>query len=192
MKNTIKKIAYIAMGVILTGTIAIASVAMASTQQNSGTTANGQTTANGSFHKFNRGPGMGRPGMMGTPPALTGTRYQILGQITAISGTTLTVKDSNGTSFTVDAAKANVVVNGAKSTIANLAVNDEVMVNGLAKDSTTTQITANHIVKGTTKIDLSTLKNLKEKEGKGFGMGMGRGMGMGGFEPQEQAETTQQ
>jgi hypothetical protein len=112
----------------------------------------------------------------GTPPArpaLTGFRYQILGQITAISGNTVTVNDANGATYTVDATNANIVINGTKSTISGLAVNNLISVGGSAVDGTTTQITARQITKGTTKIDLSTLK------GK-FGMGRGQGM-HGGF-----------
>lgn len=101
----------------------------------------------------------------GTPPvrpALTGFHYRIIGQITAISGTTVTVKDSAGATFTLNAAAADIIVNGAKSTIANLAVNDLIMAGGTAADGTTTQIAARQITKGTEKIDLSTIK-----EGRG-------------------------
>ena len=250
MKITPKNAVMFALGIFVAGSLAITSVAMASTQQNSTTQVAAQTNQTKSGFGMGRGFGMKRPGMRGgiiggitaisgntitvlgkdgktytvdatgatitvngtastitglvtgdqiivkgtpsttdatkitakmiakgTPPArpaLTGFHYQIIGQITAISGNTITVKDGSGTIFTIDASTANITVNGTKSAIANLAVNDEIMVGGKAADGTTTQITANQIRKGTEKFDLS-LK--KEGLGKGFGMGRGHGIG---------------
>lgn len=105
--------------------------------------------------------------------------YRILGQITAISGNNLTVKDSNGTSYTVDSTSANIIVNGTKSTVSNLAVGDQIMAGGFAKDSTTTTIKAGNIFKGTAKMDKTTMQNLK---GQGFGNGMEMDFGPG-FNP---------
>ncbi len=102
--------------------------------------------------------------------------YRILGQITALNGNTLTVKDSNGTSYTVNvtADKTNVIINGEKADVSKLAVGDQIMVGGFAKDSTTTTITAGQILKGTEK-----RQGLGPKMGQGQGKGQGRGMGTG-------------
>ncbi len=70
------------------------------------------------------------------------------GQITTISGNTLTVQSKNGTTFTVDATSAKVMVNGQASSVSGLAVNDQILVQGQPASAGSTQITAQAIFKG--------------------------------------------
>jgi hypothetical protein len=90
----------------------------------------------------NRGPGMGRP-MMG--PGVVGT-------VSAVSGTTITVAGRTGfgsttatTTYTVDASSATVLKNNATSTISSIAVGDRIFVQGTVSG---TSVTAKTIFDG--------------------------------------------
>lgn len=98
----------------------------------------------------------------------------LFGEITAISGTTLTVKGKDGIIYTVDAASAKVTVDGKVSTLTDLAVGDKVVVKSAEKIAAgTTQVTATAISKGFPKI-----APLKKAFKKGFKMGRGMHKGM--------------
>ena len=72
----------------------------------------------------------------------------VFGNITAISGNTLTVqgKINSSTAYTVDATNARITINGATSTLSALAVSDQISVRGTPNG--TNQITAKTIAKG--------------------------------------------
>lgn len=55
----------------------------------------------------------------------------VFGQVTAISGTTITITDSrNSTTYTVGASNATVTKNGAASSVAGIAIGDTISVQG--------------------------------------------------------------
>jgi hypothetical protein len=93
----------------------------------------------------------------------------VAGNITAVSGTTITIKNANDITYTVDAGSAKLVKQGATTTIANLMVGDKVVVQGTVNG---TSITASSV------IDQGVRKNGDDKGGdnkgrKGFMRMMG-------------------
>lgn len=108
----------------------------------SGTTAFAQTTTDNTapqHHEWGRGGGM-----MGKGPGVFGT-------VTSISGTTLTVtqkmmlrggeNNATGTVYTVDASSANVMKDGATSSVSSIAVGDVVTVAGTVNGTSVTATT---------------------------------------------------
>jgi hypothetical protein len=91
----------------------------------------------------NRGEGdnNGRPGMMGRPMMAPG----VVGTVSAISGTTITLTGRTGfgsttatTTYTVDASSATVLKNNATSTVSSIAVGDRIFVQGTVSGSSVT------------------------------------------------------
>lgn len=76
-----------------------------------------------------------------------GQRPAVVGKITAVSGSTLTVAKDDNTVYTVDASKAKIDKNRVAVTVADLAVNDRVMVEG-AVNGTAVTATAIHDGRG--------------------------------------------
>lgn len=71
---------------------------------------------------------MRRPGMPGTKGSF---RNMIIGSVSAISGTSLTVTGTNGTTYTVDASQAKLMQGmGARLSLSNVQTGDKVMVMG--------------------------------------------------------------
>lgn len=84
-----------------------------------------------------KGKGMGMHGMMGKPA--------VVGTVSAVSGTTITVSGRQGfststpvTTFTVDATNAKVVKANATSSVSSIAVGDTVLVQGTVSGSNIT------------------------------------------------------
>jgi hypothetical protein len=78
------------------------------------------------------------------------SRPEVLGTVTAISGSTITVKDlrgNTGTIYTVNATNAIVIKNGVTSTVSAIAENDTISVQGVENGTT---ITATKINDGLT------------------------------------------
>ncbi|HRY91581.1 MAG TPA: DUF5666 domain-containing protein [Candidatus Gracilibacteria bacterium] len=145
----------IIIGMMVAGTLAATSVAMASSQQ----TSNGTSTNNGQSLNQNI-PGLGRGQHKGWDIENKGV---VMGKITAINGSTLTISStqmarpaknntagataSNTTSttaktYTVNAASATVKIDNETSTLSKLAVGNQILVKGTASSSDSTQITA--------------------------------------------------
>lgn len=145
--ETIKKIAIPVAAVIASVGIGFAGVSSAQTA----------TTAQAGTHTMI---------MQGERPAVVGT-------VTAVSGTTLTVtsnrqKDATGTTYTVNAAGAQVYksTSGAapvESTLSAVAVGDTVAVAGTVSG---TEVTATKVISGVTRMNMG---------GKGRGLGQGMG-----------------
>jgi hypothetical protein len=133
----------------------------------------------------------GRPGMPGngfgrsasstssTTPIIQGNGEPVVGgSVTAISGTTLTVTNTSNVTYTINAASTTVVVKGASSTLANIAVGDNVIVQGTVNGNA---VTASSIIDQGAKA-----KNASSTDGQSHGGGIGAGLGelfgaIGGF-----------
>jgi len=116
MKNKIEeKFGYLLAGAALIGLLLVSGTALAA------------------------GPGPGQRGMGRTPG--------VFGTVTAISGTSLTVtshgfgQNQNQTTYTVDATNATVTKNGSASSVGNIAVGDQVMVQGTVNGTNVTATT---------------------------------------------------
>lgn len=107
----------------------------------------GEGDRNGKASSTNKFPenGMGSGRNKGMPPAIVEGNGQpvIGGQISAISGNTLTVTTRTNLSYTVDATNAKIVKQGATSTLSGLVVGDSVMVQGGVNG---TNITASTVI----------------------------------------------
>ena len=93
-----------------------------------------------------RGPGMGT-----TTRMMNGMKPAVMGTVSAINGTTVTVqshsfgKNAATTTYMVDASNATVFKNNATSTISSVAVNDRIIVMGTVSG---TNVTATSIRDG--------------------------------------------
>ncbi|MDE2041232.1 MAG: hypothetical protein KGI59_02525 [Patescibacteria group bacterium] len=77
-----------------------------------------------------RGPGMMKPGIFGTVTALSGTTLTVVGRSFVAPGTGTNGVSTASTTFTVDASAATVFKNNATSSLAAVALNDRVFVQG--------------------------------------------------------------
>lgn len=141
--NTLSK--NIIVGMMVAGTLAATSVAMAASQQIS----TNASTNNGQALNQNL-PGLGQGLHKGWNMENKGV---VMGKITAISGSTLTVTSTTPASasskpsvttktYTINAAAATIVIDGETSTLSKLAVGNQILVKGTASSSDSTQITA--------------------------------------------------
>jgi hypothetical protein len=112
----------------------------------------------------------GRGNGTSTPPVspITGNGEPVVGgNITAVSGTMLTITNASNVTYTIDASAATLVKNGTSTAITNLAVGDSVIVQGTVNG---TSVTASSVidqgVKGT-----NATSTVKVKGGVGFGFG---------------------
>jgi len=78
---------------------------------------------------------------------MIGQRGGMVGTITAMNGNTITMKSMKGTTYTVDATNAQVLVDGKLSSLSSLAPNDQIHVHG-TRAATATTIIAQMIMKG--------------------------------------------
>ena len=137
-------------------------------------------------------PTMGRPGMGGkglghstssTPTGTTSIQGNgepvIGGSVTAISGTTLTVTNASNVTYTINAASTTIVKNGTSTAIANIAVGDNVIVQGVVNGNA---VTASSIIdQGAKRVNSSSTNGSSTKpQGGGFGFG-GIFSAIGGF-----------
>jgi len=125
-----------------------------------------------------RHPGMGGKGFghsaSSTPsstPIIQGNGEPVIGgNVTAISGTTLTVTNASNVTYSIDAASSTVVIKGVSSTLSNVAVGDNVIVQGIVNgDSVTASSIIDQGGKGA---------NTSPANGQPHG---GKNMGFGGF-----------
>lgn len=80
--------------------------------------------------------GWGRSDMMGRIPG-------VFGAVSAVNGATLTITDKSNVTYTVDATSATIEKADAASTISNVAVGDNVIVQGTVNG---TSITATSVI----------------------------------------------
>jgi hypothetical protein len=100
------------------------------------------------------------------------------GSVTAVSGTTLTVTNTSNVTYTINAAGATVVVKGASSTLSNVAVGDNVIVQGMVNGNS---VTASSIIDQGAKVANASSTN-GQSHGGGIGAGLGGFFGaIGGF-----------
>jgi hypothetical protein len=71
------------------------------------------------------------------------------GSVSAVSGTSLTVTNSSNVTYAIDASSATVFKKGATSTVADIAVGDEVIVQGAVSGQS---VTANSVIDHGTKL----------------------------------------
>lgn len=77
-------------------------------------------------------------------PAFSGDGQPIvIGNVSAISGTTITLTNKSGATYTIDAASAKVEEAGSEATLANVVVGDMIIVQGTVNG---TSITASSII----------------------------------------------
>ena len=139
-------------------------------------------------------PTMGRPGMggkggfgHGTSSAPTGTapiqgngEPVIGGSVTGISGTTLTVTNASNVTYTIDAASTTIIKNGMSTPITNIAVGDNVIVQGVVNgNAVTASSVIDQGVKGTNGSSTNSSSTKPQGSG-GFGFG-GIFSAIGGF-----------
>ena len=75
--------------------------------------------------------GKGERGMMHKNPIISGNGQPVIaGSVTALSGTTMTVGTKSNLSYSVDVSAATVVKQGATSTVSDITVGDNVVVQG--------------------------------------------------------------
>lgn len=115
-----------------------------------------------------------RDGMMQKPdkeqnPVIQGNGQPVIaGTISAINGNTLTVGNPSKVTYTVDTTNATVNKNNATSTLASVAVGDNVVIQGAVNG---TNVTASSIIDHTA--PASTSANGKAKGHSGFFGGIG-------------------
>jgi hypothetical protein len=172
-----------------TTTVSVASIAQGDTVIVQGTTSGTNITA--TVIRDGAGKMMGgRPGMPGTgfgrgasstastTPIIQGNGEPVIGgNITAISGTTLTVTNASNVTYTINAASSTVVVKGASSTLSDVAVGDSVIVQGAVNGNS---VTASSIIDQGVKS--ANASSTSQSGGGGFGGGLGGFFGsIGGF-----------
>ncbi len=126
-----------------------------------------------------KGFGHGASSTPSTTPIIQGNGEPVVGgTVTAASGTTLTVTNASNVTYTINAAGATVVVKGASSTLANVAVGDTIIVQGTVNGNS---VTASSIIDQGTKATNASSTNGQSHEG-GIGAGLGGFFGaIGGF-----------
>jgi hypothetical protein len=126
-----------------------------------------------------KGSGHGASSTPSTASIIQGNGEPVVGgNVTAISGTTLTVTNTSNVPYTINAASATVVVKGASSTLANVAVGDNVIVQGTVNGNS---VTASSIIdQGVKAVNVSSTNG--QSHGGGIGADIGGFFGaVGGF-----------
>jgi hypothetical protein len=126
-----------------------------------------------------KGFGHGASSTPSTTPIIQGNGEPVVGgSVAAISGTTLTVTNTSNVTYTINAASAAVVVKGTSSTISNVAVGDNVIVQGTVNGNS---VTASSIIDQGAKVANASSTNGQPHVG-GIGGGIGGFFGaIGGF-----------
>lgn len=102
------------------------------------------------------------------------------GSVVAISGTTFTVTNASNVTYTIDAASTTVVKNGTSTAIGNIAVGDNVLVQGTVNGSS---VTAYSIIDQGARNTNSSSTNASSSKARGNGFGLDGGFfgAIGGF-----------
>lgn len=177
--TTAVSVSTVAVGdsVMVEGTVSGANVT--ATVIRDGVAKQGGPSMPGGDHKF-AGASSTRPTSSSTPEiAIKGNGEPVVGgDVTAISGTTLTITNTSNVTYTIDAASATVVVKGASSTLGNVAVGDTLVVQGTVNG---TSVTASSIIDQgikPTNASSTNSSSSQPRDGGGFG---GFGGAIGGF-----------
>jgi hypothetical protein len=174
----------------VTTTVSVSAIATGDTVMVQGTV-NGANVAATVIRDGVSGTMGGRPVMPGkgfghsasstssTTPIIQGNGEPVVGgSVTAISGVTLTVTNTSNVTYTINAASATVVVKGASSTFSNVAVGDNVIVQGTVNGNS---VTASSIIDQGVK-SANTSSTNGQSHGGGIGAGLGGFFGaIGGF-----------
>ena len=99
---------------------------------------------NGRFPNASSTPGQMRPEFQGNGQPVIG------GTVSAISGTTLTLSNRGGVSFSVDTSQASIMKQGATTTVSTLAIGDSIIVQGTVNG---TSVIASSIVDQGVRVD---------------------------------------
>jgi hypothetical protein len=129
-------------------------------------TANG-TNITATVIRYGMNGAFGRRGAANgsTTPPFRGNGEPIVGgSVTAISGTTLTITNVSNVTYAVNAASSTVVLHGTTSTLASIAVGDNVMVQGVVNG---TSITASMILDQGNMNHASVTPNVNRPHGHG-------------------------
>jgi hypothetical protein len=90
------------------------------------------------------GKNFGRPTSTPSASPIQGNGEPVVaGSITVINGSTLTVTNASNVTYTIDASNATIVKSGITSTIANIAVGDNIIAQGTVNG---TSVTATSII----------------------------------------------
>jgi hypothetical protein len=101
------------------------------------------------------------------------------GNVTAISGTTLTVTNASNVTYSIDAASTTVVKNGTSTAVSNIAVGDALIVQGTVNGNS---VTASSIIdQGVKNTNASSTSGQSHGGGFGFGAIGGFFGAIGGF-----------
>lgn len=106
----------------------------------------------------------GAPNASTTPPFQGDGEPIVGGSVTNINGTTLTITNASKITYTVDAAGSTVVLHGATSTLASIAVGDNIMIQGVVNG---TSITASTILDQGNMNHASGAPNVSRPQGHG-------------------------
>lgn len=87
---------------------------------------------------FGQRPTSTKKSTSSTPPIKGNGEPVIAGSVASISGSSLTVTNASNVTYTVDASNATIMKGGVTSTIASVAVGDNVVVQGTVNDTTVT------------------------------------------------------
>jgi len=115
----------------------------------------------------------------GTSPIQGNGEPVVGGKVTGVSGTTVTVTNASNVTYTIDAASTTIVKNGTSTAIGNIAIGDNLVVQGTVNG---TAITASSILdQGVRGVSGSSTNSTSSKpQGGGFGFG-GIFSAIGGF-----------
>jgi hypothetical protein len=103
----------------------------------------------------------------------------IAGNVTAVSGTTLTVTNASNITYTINGASATIVKKGTINTISSVSVGDSLVIQGVVNG---TSVTAASIIDSGTKSANGSSTNVSSTEGNGgFHFGFGIFGSIGGF-----------
>lgn len=173
-----------------TTTVTVADIAIGDTVVVQGTVSGTAVTAivirDGAFPRPTGRPVMSSGGRRfdrgaSSTPAMQGNGEPVVGgNVTAISGTTLTITNASNVTYTINAASTTIIKNGTSSALSNIGVGDSLMVQGTING---TSVTASSIIdQGERSGNASSLSNASASKSHGIGGGFGGFFGaIGGF-----------
>lgn len=126
-------------------------------------------------------PGHGASSTPSGTPVIQGNGEPVIGgAVTSVNGTTITVTNASNVTYTIDAASTTIVKNGTSTAIGNIAVGDNLIVQGAVSGDS---VTASSIIDQGAKMSLA---NTSSSASHGVGLNLGHGIGgffagIGGF-----------
>lgn len=122
-----------------------------------------------------KGWGRGATSTLKTLPIKGNGQPVVGGNVTAISGTTLTVTNASNVTYAIDVSGATIVKNGVASTVSSVAIGDSVVVQGTVNG---TSVAASSVIDQGVKNQNASSSS---EGGKGGGFGSGIFGAIGGF-----------